>query len=225
MSLITQAEDVNSKLLKSLNANELSIIDNDSQVFKTKAVKDAVWPRITIYQKIAATPLEAIALFLALDNQKNYVPNLIVSDPVKHISAVEVHTKYVMDMPWPIPDSDYIHGSVLEKTCKNCYGAYWYLVKSNSAEEVSGRVDFIPYKSGSLMRYESFIVPSSVFASFVKASMFKDVKHTLSSIKEHIEIVSPKKESPLLKKYIPFIHESLKGVNVYQNIIKSNLKK
>jgi len=224
-SLYTNAQDLSHTILKGLNPKEVASLSKDHLILKTQKVKDAVWPKIIIYQKLNPSPLQSVALFLDLDNQNTYVPNVIVSKPIKHVSAVEVHTKYEMKMPWPIPNSHYVHGSILLKSCETCYSATWYKVISDSADNVEGRADFIPFHGGTLMRYESHIVPKSVLAGLIKGTMIKDVKKSLVAIKKHINTVSANQESPVLLKYQSYILRSLKGEKVYEKSIIKNLKK
>ncbi len=221
----SDALSIDQSIFSELSKAELDAISKNELIFKTQKINKATWPKITIYQKVMASPVQGIALFLALDEQKNFVPNMIESSPVKHVSAVEVHTKYEMNMPWPIPNTHYVHGSILLKSCKDCFSATWYKVTSDSTEKVEGRVDFIPYKTYSLMRYESFIVPSSIFAGLVKRTMFKDVRKSLVAIKAHINKTVHNKNSPLLKKYISYVYRSLNGEKVYSGFINNYHKK
>lgn len=201
-----------------LTKDELSRLDKGELIMKTREVPGSAWPEITQYLKVAATPLESMAIFSALDYQKDYVPNVIKSKPVKHISAVEVLTEYEMHVPFPLSNAHYTHGSIVHKF-NNDYELSWYKVESSSTEEVIGSSYFIPYQNATLWRYRSYIKPKSMFGSMVKKIMLKDVAKSIASIRSHIEKLK-NENSPLLAKYSEFINGALRGEFVYKTIIE-----
>ncbi len=200
-----------------LSPAELSNLENGEQVMKTKEVEGSAWPEITIYSLIEASPLETMGIFSALDYQKNYVPNVIKSKPIKHISATEVLTEYEMHVPFPLSNAHYVHGSIVHRY-ENDYELTWYKVSSTSTEEVRGSAYFSFYKSKTLFRYRSYIRPKSIFGGLVKKMMFKDVQKTISSIKEHTEKLK-KEHSDLIERYSNHITRALSGEFVYKDVI------
>lgn len=189
-------------------------------LMKTSKREEAVWPDIDIFASIDASPLEAIAIFLALDIQKQYIPGILISTPIRHISPTEVYTKYLLDLPWPIPNSEYIHGSDFKKTNKG-YRASWYLVKSDTSNSLNGYANFFTLGKRTLLHYHTFISPKSSFAKFLKGMMVKDTKKSLQAIVNFINL-SKKQKSKILEKYVSYITRSLNGENVYQPIIDQN---
>ncbi len=204
-------------VIKELNAEEIAQIDKGELLLKTNEVLGSSWPDIFIYSYVNASALEAMGIFSALDYQKEYVPNVLKSTPIKHISAVEVLTEYEMYVPFPLSNPHYVHGSVVHQYEED-YELTWYKVTSSSTEEVRGSAYFSPYKNGALFRYRSYIKPKSLLASFVKKIMLNDVKNSIIAIKTHIEKLK-KENSPLVTKYSGFITGALKGELVYKNLI------
>lgn len=201
--------------LSDIKKEDLQKLESGETVLYKEKVSDNVWPRLKLYTLIEATPLESLAIFLALDHQKNYLPGILKSTPIKHVTATEVHTEYEMDLPWPLSNSHYIHGSNFEKLSKHNYVASWYMVKSDSAYKVDGSVSFTIYQGKTLMSYETLIKPKSALSGIVRGFMVKDTISAIESIKK--EIVRTKKEDlKLLKKYISYINQSLNGKFVYQ---------
>ena len=182
-------------------------------ILKTKDVAGSSWPEITIYSFVAATPIEAMGIFSALDYQQFYVPNIIKSKPIKHISATEVLTEYEMFVPFPLANAHYTHGSIVHQFDED-YQLTWYKVQSTSTEIASGSAYFAPYKKGTLFRYISYIKPKSILGSFVKKIMLKDVQKSILSIRDHIDKLK-KENSPIISKYSNFIKRSLNGEFVY----------
>lgn len=209
-SLITE-------LASELSKEEMGQLEKGEIIQKTREVEGSSWPEITQYSMVEASPLEAMAIFSALDYQKAYVPNILKSTPIKHISAVEVLTEYEMHVPFPLSNAHYTHGSIVHQYDED-YELTWYKVESTSTEVVKGSAYFSPYKNKTLFRYRSYIKPKSMFGSLVKKMMLKDVKKSIEAIRTHIEKLK-KENSPLLSKYSAFIKGALSGEFVYKKII------
>jgi hypothetical protein len=200
-----------------LGLADLKAVTARDFVLKTQEIAGSVWPEITYYAIIDVTPMEAMAVFAAYDTQKDYVPNVIKSTPIKHVTATDVHTEYELHMPFPIPNAHYIHGAKIFKHQQD-YEVQWYMVKSTSAEEAKGSAYFQLYEGKTLMRYRSYIKPKSVFGSLVKKAMHKDVLTSITAIRNYME--KSKRENPLFfSKYSEFITRAFDGDFVYQAII------
>lgn len=194
-----------------LSPEEIARLDQGEIVLHKKNIKDLTWPELTIYLKIDASPLESVAIFYALDHQKNYIPNLIKSDVVKEETPTRVYAQYELKLPWPIPNSKYLHGHELAhlKTDED-YVVKWWMVESSSTKKVEGQAAFEPYKNSTVMIYRSIVEPKSFFASFVESNMISDVQKSLIATKE--EIIRTKKEDQnLLNKYVSFIQAAFSG--------------
>ena len=200
-----------------LSSEELGRVNAREFIVKTKDVPGGPWPEITYYALIEASPLQAIGLFSAYDIQKDYIPNLIESRPVKHVTSTDVWTKYELKIPFPLPNAKYVHGAKIFKH-QDDYETTWYMVESSSTEAVRGSAYFRAYKGKTLFRYKSFIVPKSIFGSFVKSMMFKDVEKTIKAIANFIE-KNKQENSHAILKYSEFITRALNGEFVYQTII------
>lgn len=189
-------------------------------VVETKQVKGEVWPEVTVKVLIKATPLQAVAVFAAYDYQKNYIPNLLKSEVIsEEVSAEKNDTQvgYKMDMPWPISDSEYIHGHELSAPATNEYKVRWYMVKSDSADNVQGYAHFVPHpalKDFTLMTYVSQVSPKSFFAGALKKLMVGDVLKSIEAIRNTTAtLVKDKPE--IVKKYSDKIRLVLSGKAAY----------
>lgn len=189
-------------------------------VAETKVIKGEVWPEITTKVLIKTPPLAAVAIFAAYDYQKNYVPNLIKSQvSFEEVKGKEnaTHVSYKMDMPWPISDSVYIHGHELTAPAKDSYKVRWYMVESDSADNVKGFALFEPHPANpkfTLMTYKSLVSPKSFFAGALKKIMVGDVIKTLEAIRVAIEEAAQKKPE-LIKNYSDKIKKVLSGKPAY----------
>lgn len=201
-----------------LTPADLSAVNSREFVLKTRDLEGSAWPEITYYALIDATPLEAAGIFAAYDAQKDYVPNVIKSTPIKHVTATDVLTDYELHMPFPLPNAHYVHGAKIFKH-QNDYEVQWYMVESSSALNVQGSVYFQAYEGKTLMRYRSYIKPKSMFGGLVKKAMLSDVLTSITAIRKFME-KSKRENSVFVSKYSGFITRALNGEFVYQTIIE-----
>lgn len=203
-----------------LTEAEWKTVNSGGYVVKKKKMKDSAWPELTVYTTIDANPQESMAIYAAFDHQKNYVPNLVKSDVVKMEGGLIAHTAYEMDLPWPLSNSKYIHGTRLHPVTSGIYSLSWFLVESDVSERVQGVSYFFPPDSLSTTNkktvwvYKSFIDPKSFLAGIFKDTMVSDVTDSLTAIKN--EIVRAKNKDPeLMKKYVKILEDSLKNIPSY----------
>ena len=200
-----------------LSDAEIRQLEGREFIVRTKDIPGSAWPEITYYALINATPLESVGLFAAYDIQKDYTPNLLKSTPVKHVSPTDVQTEYELHIPFPLSNARYIHGARIFKHADD-YEVQWYMVESSSSEDVHGGAYFQNYNGKTLLRYRTYVKPKSIFGSFVKKFMFKDVEKSIVAIRTFIER-TVKENSALSSKYSEFITRALRGEFVYQTII------
>lgn len=198
---------------------ESQLLGAEIQV-ETREIKDEVWPQVEAKALIKASPLASAAIFAAYDYQKNYVPGLLKSQvTVEEVlgKTNNTHVSYTMDMPWPISDSEYIHGHELSQPQKGSYKVRWYMVKSDSAENVRGHALFEPHPAMpqyTLLTYQSLVTPKSFLAGIFKKIMVKDVRKAIEATRDTTEkllTTNPK----LVEKYQDKIKNVLAGKRAY----------
>jgi hypothetical protein len=199
----------------SIDKTEYLKLEQGELIIHQIKVKDNSWPRLNINLIIDSSPIEALAIFLALDHQKNYLPGLLKSTPVKHISPTEVLTEYELELPWPLANSHYTHGSNFKRVSENKYQSSWYMTKSDSAHSVTGEVYFTEYKNKTLMQYTTLIRPKSALSGIVRGFMIKDTRASMEAIRTETQRAK-KNDKELLKKYVSYIQRALQGENVYK---------
>lgn len=201
---------------KAVLSGEVIIKENVTSEFK-----NAPWPTITYYLKVKTTPIIGISIFGALEYQQSYVPDTLLSKPIKEISPVEIHTEYEMKVPFPFSNARHVHGSILSKN-ENNYLMKWYYVSSNSTQNTFGHALFSPLSdTESLMEYQTFVWPNSSLASLVESIMKKKTLVAVKAIKAHIEMLN-EQNSPLIPQFVKRTHDALAGQFVYTDIIKKN---
>ncbi len=187
---------------------------------QTKVIKDEVWPQVTAQALIKASSLQSAAIFAAYDYQKNYIPNLLESKVTLekvNEKTNDTHVTYKMDMPWPISDSEYVHGHELTQPHPHEYKVRWYMVKSDSADNVQGYALFSPHPAQSeytLMTYVSLVSPKSFLAGIFKKIMVKDVVKSIEAVRTTTENLV-KTNPELVDKYQDKIRQVLAGKAAY----------
>ncbi len=184
----------------------------------SKELEDAPWPEYTIATVVDAKTEEAIAIFSAYYDQKKFVPGVISSVPVKHITPTDVHVAFEMYMPWPLSNTFYTTGNILTKNIDGSFKVSWYYVKSDSTKDNRGSATFIPYQGKTLLIYNSFILPDSSFASLVSGKVKGDLIKTIKAIKRHLEVTASD-DRGAVKHYLKLMHDSLSGKNIYNDMI------
>ena len=65
----------NSLAQSSIKIEDIAKIEAEKTVVYKEKIEGNSWPKLKLNLLINSTPLEAMAIFLALDHQKNYLPN------------------------------------------------------------------------------------------------------------------------------------------------------
>jgi hypothetical protein len=182
------------------------------------------WPLLNVVGFLpAVTTLESVAIYYALDHQKNYIPNMLESTPIQYLSPTEIHTRYRMKLPWPLDESRYVNGSKIFVQ-ESSYRVEWFKIENDSAEKIEGYCVFVPYQlaglTGSLMIYHTNVVPKSLFAGILKKLMVKDVVKSLQAVRTEIQKLKNDKTQTLLTQYSTYIVKSLQGEYVYASAKK-----
>jgi hypothetical protein len=177
-----------------LNQAEVAKLTNKELVIHSKEIPKCPWPEITVFTLIDAVPVEAAALFSNYQDHKQYIPDLIKSNPVGKIAENETVVDFEMRLPWPLTNSKYSTGNIFNRLENDKYEICWYLVESNSLIDSKGTVQFIPYGNKTLLKYQSFIHPDSKLASVLSSKVRGGITRTVQAIVTYIE--ETKKKNP-----------------------------
>ena len=171
-----------------LNQTELVKVANKELIIHSKEVAKCPWPELTVFALIDVSPVEAVALFSNYEDQKRYIPDLVKSDPARRIAENETIVNFEMRLPWPLANSKYSTGNIVNRLDNDKYEICWYLVESDSLIDSKGTVQFIPYGKKTLLKYQAFVHPgsrlASVFSSRAKSAITKTVQSIVSYIEE-----------------------------------------
>jgi len=187
---------------------------------KTEVIKDQVWPKVIVETFIKAKPIEAAGIFAAYDYQTKYIKGLKtakIHSQIVTTSENDIKVAYVLSMPWPLGDSHYIHGHRLSTPSKGSYQINWYMVESDSLEDIKGHARFSPVEGKpnvTKMHYETLVSPKSMFAGMLKKLMIGDVVKSVVSVRDFTQKL--KKSKPdIVDKYADKIRLVLAGKKAY----------
>lgn len=209
-----------------LKQNEIPLLEEGQLVLHNRHLKDHPWPERMLFLLIKASPLESMAVFAAYEYQKKYVPNMLKSEVVEHISPTKTVVDYEMHVPWPLSNAVYTQKHDLVKRSEQ-YVLFWDQVQSNATLINRGSVSFHPYKKNpklTLMIYNALVKPDSVFAGMVKSKAQEDLLASIKTIRDHIEHVREKMPKLMLEQK-NLITGALSGKYVYQGVIETRKSK
>lgn len=203
-----------------LSLREHQALKNKELTFRKQKVKGTPWPEVTVFGKIDATPLEGASVFFAYHDHKDFIPDLLRSEPVKYNSPTDVLIRFEMKISWPLKNSHYVTGNRIGKFGKEGFRIEWYHVSSTSAKDTKGEVLFFPSDGGTLLVYKTFIHPKNRAAGIFKRNMVKGVLKSVRAIITRIEFIKNNNRIHM-KTYISNLQRTFRGEYIYKNIPKN----
>ncbi len=123
-----------------------------------------------------------------------------VHEKLKRLADIaEIIVDFEMHLPWPFANSKYSTGNILSRLENNEYEVRWYLVRSDSLIDSKGTVRFIPYGKKTLLKYQSFIHPSSKLASIFCSKAESGITKTVRAIVTYTEGIKKKNPEKMQK--------------------------
>jgi hypothetical protein len=203
-----------------LTEDQKRIVQSGRQVLLFEEVRDEMWPKTISYQRVEATPEQAMAVIIDFARHKEFVHR--VSDSIVHnTSDSSIKTvDYKLNLPEVLAPFFNPNYTVQEKLISLRDGNYqidWQLVKSSSIERLKGTswIEALP-GGGTLLVYENFISPSVqnfilkrvLRSSPVVAAIKRGGGETLQSIVDRIH-QERTENLALLEQQIERLHKDL----------------
>jgi Polyketide cyclase / dehydrase and lipid transport len=183
-------------------------ISNGSQVFITRDVPGAPWPRAWVYQRVASTPEEAAAVFADYEAATTFAPDLKVATISARVDPRTTEVTCTIGVPI-MGDVHYIVRNTVTKYSAGAgYRVDWTLVRSNSMKSSEGNIRFEARGSGTLVAYYSWVVPNSIFARAVRRHALGGLRDTVARLVKRIE-GERTAEQPLLQKQLAALRAAL----------------
>ena len=212
----TAADPKPKKTLTGLTLEETLRIEEGAILFEEEELKGYSWPRVKAHAIIKVKPIEAMAVFADFPTQPTYIPDMLKSVVVGQPKPNVVDVNYLVDIPWPLANADYVNRHKLSEKKDGTLVLQWSQVKSNKTEKTDGSVEFEPHPLGTKMTYKSWVIPSSGLASLsmIKDAAMEDMRNSVGAIVTHINYVKENTEK-LLARQIAKIKGMLAGKFVY----------
>jgi hypothetical protein len=179
-----------------LGPAQLAAIDSGRQVVVTEKVPGSSWPRVTVYQFVAASPEEAAAVFVDYERHASFLPNVKRSRISLVLDSATVEVDYTLRVPI-VADESYTVRDRLTSTAADSVGAgrsyrvEWTLVRATSTKAADGEALCAPYRDGTLLTYRNLVVPGSRIAGlgFIRGRAQREVEATVRAIAAQVVTV------------------------------------
>lgn len=189
-----------------LTPTQLNDLERGQQVVVKEEVEGRPWPRLRIYQKVAATPEEVLAVFCDYAQATTFVPDVIKSEISRMISPCVLEVDYQIDIPM-LPDESYTTRNSLSSS-GDSYKVAWVLVRALQTKASEGTLRVEPAEGGALLCYTNLVTPGSSMAGLLRIPAIERMKTTVAAIVKKVE--KQKAEAPAaLKKQILRLREAL----------------
>ena len=196
-------------ILDDLDPAQRAELERGGQVVRMEEVAGKPWPRVRLYEKVAATPEEVAAVFFDYRNAKAYVPKVVKSDISLRVSPCVIEVDYGIDVPL-LPDEFYTARNSLTADPDGSYCVSWRLVRALQTEDSEGNLRIETLGEGSAIRYTNLVTPGSSMAGLLRIPAIDQMKDTVRAIARHVEEV--KRTQPAeLKQKVGFLREAIKG--------------
>jgi hypothetical protein len=204
------------RLIDELSPQNQQALKEGVQIVFTQG-QPGPWPKVTLYQKVLATPEECLAVFSDYELQVKYIPQMVSSKIVNRPDALTADVESVLDLPWPFGTDSYVMrdriGAYSLSATEVAYRLDWDLVRSGSFRDAKGLAQFEAFDGGTVMLYQNSIYPKNSMAGAVSKEMIKGIRQSAFAIKGQIE-KERLEERPLLDRQIQALRASLRGESV-----------
>jgi len=177
---------VASSLIGGLDPKQIEEVARGEQVCLLQEVAGNPWPRVRVYQKVAATPQEVAAVFFDYKNAKSYVPNVIKSHISRQVTPCVAEVDYAIDVP-VLPDEYYTALNTLTSETDGGYLVTWSLIRALQTKGSVGSLRIERWKDGAVIRYTNLVTPSSFMAGLLKGIAIDQIKSTVRAIVARVE--------------------------------------
>jgi hypothetical protein len=200
-----------------LSVSDIATIDAGRQLVREERIAGSPWPRVTIRQFVAASPIEAVALFADYPRHPAYLPGIKSASISMQASPTVAEVNYLLDVPL-FPDESYTVRDSLSRSADGAsYRVDWVMVRARSTKSIVGSARFEPHRNarsgvdGTLLTYDNLVVPGQALAGPLKGRALSQVRQTVTAIVAEIERVR-RGEPGLLASQVDAINRALRDV-------------
>ncbi|OFZ82220.1 MAG: hypothetical protein A2583_04810 [Bdellovibrionales bacterium RIFOXYD1_FULL_53_11] len=200
-----------------LNDEEKTAVQKGEQVVQTEDVDGAPWPKITVYQRIEATPEEVMAVFWDFERHpklfgKTKLVRITKTKVSKRISRNVLEVDYTMKfdkiMGIQLDDENYTLKESLVGSGETFTNS-WTKVKTDKIEQIEGSLAVEKLGTGAVVAYYNYIFPpyASVCSTIADLAV-RNIKETVANMASGIED-EKKNNGSLLQKQLEALRKAL----------------
>ena len=172
-------------LTDDLNEEQKRAVAEGSQVVIREEIPDQPWPRVSVFQRVHASPEEVAAVFFDYENAKSYIPDVLESRISKRLSPRVFDVDYNVEVPI-LPDEMYTARNELEMPQPGSYRISWKILKALQTKAAVGNLRVDPYGDGeSLICYTNLVTPGSSMAVVLKNMAMERMQKVVAAIANH----------------------------------------
>lgn len=184
--LVVCSSVARSGVMDDLSAADAGRVRGGGQVVVAKDVVGKPWPLVTVYQKVDASPEETMAVFFDYNNAVDYVPNCLKSEITQRIDARTFDVDYTVDVPI-LSDEEYTVRNQLSDEGNGGLKVEWRVLRATSIKSSEGSLVVEPLGSGSVLRYQNIVEPSSIAAPLLKGVAVGQMSEMVEALVERVD--------------------------------------
>jgi hypothetical protein len=168
-------------------------LERGEQVVRTESKEGSAWPAVTVYQMVAASPEEAMAVFTDYGAQASYLGDCcgllqsVVRDAAVGDDPRAQRVFYEVSVP-VVGKDQYELVEVMSKGDDDSYGVSWRKVGGGGhSEAISGRAHFEPHHYKTLFYYHNFAKVNAFGAGLFSDWSVDKTKTTVDAMSKHME--------------------------------------
>lgn len=183
---------------RALTQAQRSDVDRGEPVVVTIDLPNRRWPRVCVYQFIAALPEPSLAVLVDYPLRPSYLPDVRESKVVPQTAdSLVKRVAYVVHVLFRLDETDTLREVVrtLDEPPAGSYQLEWTALSSTMAQSIGGSATFIPWHNdstgvaGTLMIYDQAVEPGSRLASlpFIRNRGIDAVRNAAAAIARQVE--------------------------------------
>lgn len=141
---------------ENLTDSDQQQLDRGELIVKTRPVEGYLWPEVTVYRWVAASPEEVIAVYADFDIQAGYLPHLVESRIVGRLSLNSFRVSYEYEVTGP--NERYTVLATVSRAAGG-FQVTWELLKARYMRRLVGRIKVEAQRSGALIEYTNAVDP------------------------------------------------------------------
>jgi len=176
---------VRASMVDELPEADRAKLEKGDDVLITREIEGGVWPEVSIYRKVKATPQGVTELFLDYEHANTFISNLKSAVVENEPDANTKDVRYTVKLPVLFTIS-YLVRNRYEKTSEG-YTVHWNLLESMLAKSAVGRLRVEPHGDLAVICYANHVEPATQLVAGLRNLAIKEASKTVDAIVKEAE--------------------------------------